>query len=212
MIATEDDFGRLIAQIREGSEAAAWRLIELYGPHIRRVVRRNLDPRLRPKFDSVDFVQAVWASFFREPAHIREFETPKQIIQYLAATARFKVMDETRRRLYSQKHDVSRERPLDDSTVDSDPRIASGYDPQDIAIAREVWNRLIAGQTTRHQQIVRLRFAGASYPEIAERLEITERTARSVIERLLQLHERYDARATFPSLLDSEPANHGKFE
>jgi RNA polymerase sigma factor (sigma-70 family) len=214
MIATEDDFGQLIAQIREGSESAAWRLIELYGPHIRRVVRRNLDPRLRPKFDSVDFVQAVWASFFREPAQIRAFETPKQIIGYLAATARFKVMDETRRCLHSQKHNINRERPLDDSTVKSDPRIASGANPQDIAIAREVWNRLMAGQTTRHQQIVRLRFAGASYLEIAKTLDIAERTARSVIERLLQLHERFDARAALPSLLDSdysEPADNGKF-
>src|SRR5689334_5255243 len=98
MSIVEESFADLIAQIREGSESAAWRLIELYGPHIRRVVQRHLDRRLRGKFDSIDFVQAVWASFFREPGQIRDFQTSTEIVEYLATSARYKVFDETRRR------------------------------------------------------------------------------------------------------------------
>src|SRR5205085_6558387 len=99
MSVVDENMGQLLAQLREGSEDAAWQLIELYGPHIHRVVRRTLDRRLRGKFDSVDFVQAVWASFFREPAQILEFQSPKQIVRYLATAAEFKVTDEMRRRL-----------------------------------------------------------------------------------------------------------------
>jgi RNA polymerase sigma factor (sigma-70 family) len=187
MSIVDEKFGELIAQLREGSEDAAWQLIEHYGPHIQRVVRRTLDRRLRGKFDSVDFVQAVWASFFREPAQIHSFETPKQIVGYLAAAARFKVVDEMRRRLGTKKYDVARELPWDDSTVDSDPRVSGGPSPDEIAIAREVWNRLISGQTTMHQEIVRLRFGGATFEEIAQKLDIHERTARKVMDRLLQL-------------------------
>ena len=180
-------FGELIAQIREGSEDAAWQFIEHYGPHIQRVVRRTLDRRLRRKFDSIDFVQSVWASFFREPAQIHSFETPNQIVGYLAAIARFKVVDEMRRRLGTKKREIARELPWDDSTVDSDPGVSGGPTPEEIAIAREAWNRLISGQTTLHQDIMRLRFAGATFEEIAAKLDIHERTALKVIDRLLEL-------------------------
>ncbi len=183
----EESFSELITQIREGSESAAWRLIELYGPHVRRVVHRYLDRRLRGKFDSIDFVQAVWASFFREPAQIREFRTPEEIVRYLATSARFKVFDEARRRLVTRKHNLNRELPLDDSEVDSDPRIAIGPTPDEVAMAREAWNEMLSAENSRHQEIVRLRFAGASYPEIAAKLDINERTARKVIDRILRL-------------------------
>lgn len=187
MSLVESSVSELIAQIREGSEAAAWQFIEHYGPHIRRVVQRHLDRRLRGKFDSIDFVQAVWASFFRDPSLIRGFNSPGQIVEYLATSARHKVFDEARRRLGSRKHNIKRELPLDDSAIDSDPRIATGPTPDEVAMAREAWDELVSMQTSRHQQIVRLRFLGASFPEIAEKLEINERTARKVIDRLLRL-------------------------
>ena len=47
--------------------------------------------------------------------------------------------------------------------------------------------RLISGQTSLHQEIMRLRFTGATFEEIAAKLDIHERTARKVIDRLLEL-------------------------
>lgn len=61
----DDDFFLLMRRIREGSEDAAWELFEKYGGYIRRAVRRALNPRLRTQFESQDFVQMVWKSFFR---------------------------------------------------------------------------------------------------------------------------------------------------
>ena len=96
--------------VREGSQDAGWKLVETYGPHILRVVRRSLSQDLRTKFDSIDFVQAVWASIFAEPTRLATFEQPEQLIAYLAAVARNKVVDEFRRRVQTQKFDVKRER------------------------------------------------------------------------------------------------------
>ena len=59
------DFPSLMQQISMGSEDAAWELVERYGELIRRAVRRVLNKKLRSKFDSLDFVQLVWSSFFR---------------------------------------------------------------------------------------------------------------------------------------------------
>ena len=64
---------------------------------------------MRSKFDSVDFVQMVWASFFANPEQIAKFKESEQLIAYLASMARNKVVEETRRRLQYQRHNVKRE-------------------------------------------------------------------------------------------------------
>jgi hypothetical protein len=53
------DFSDLMRRVREGSEEAAWELVHCYGERIRRVVRRKMSHRLRPVFDSLDFVRTV---------------------------------------------------------------------------------------------------------------------------------------------------------
>jgi RNA polymerase sigma-70 factor (ECF subfamily) len=186
MSTVDENFDQLLAELRDGSEEAAWQLIEQYGPHIHRVVRRHLNRRMRGKFDSIDFVQSVWASFFREPEQIQEFRSPEQIIAYLAATARYKVVDETRRRLGTKKRDVMREESWSESTIEDESNASAGPTPDDVAIAREAWNQLVAGETTRHREIVRMRIAGNTYGEIAQKLDINERTARKIVDRLLQ--------------------------
>ena len=80
MVEPENDFKALMKGVRSGSQEAAWRLIDLYAGHIRRVVRRTIDRRLRSQFDSVDFVQLVWASFFRQPAQTLSFETSNDLL------------------------------------------------------------------------------------------------------------------------------------
>ena len=94
-------------QVRSGSTDAVWRLIEDYGPHIQRVVRRRLDQRMRSKFDSQDFVQMVWASFFRNPVEMSSFDEPEDLLRYLSAMARHKVVNEHRRRIVHQKHNIT---------------------------------------------------------------------------------------------------------
>src|SRR5262245_26982587 len=95
--AGDHEFADLLRRVKAGSSDAAWELIDRYGSHVQRVVRRLLNRRLRPQFDSVDFVQAVWASFFNDPAQIHSFKSPDSIIGYLARMARNKVIEENRR-------------------------------------------------------------------------------------------------------------------
>ena len=74
----DDEFRSLIRRVRGGSEEAAWELVREYGEAIRRAVRRALHVSLRPKFDSLDFVQIVWKSFFRART-IDRFESPQDL-------------------------------------------------------------------------------------------------------------------------------------
>jgi DNA-directed RNA polymerase specialized sigma24 family protein len=98
-ISDEDKrFHELMRQVRLGSEDAVRELLDLYGKHIIHVVRRRLHREMRSKFDSQDFVQAVWASFFTKPCLNASFENPKKLIVFLAEVASNKVIEEWRKR------------------------------------------------------------------------------------------------------------------
>jgi RNA polymerase sigma-70 factor (ECF subfamily) len=141
---------------------------------------------MRTRFDSIDFVQVVWASFFREPEKMRRINSPAELMAYLATLARNKVVTEVRREVHTQKRDLRREIRLD-AVHDKDQRELASRDPTPSAVAmfRERWNRLVDGQPPHVRRIVELRFAGATYTEIAAQLHIHERTARKAIERLV---------------------------
>ena len=181
-----EQFQQLIARLRDGDQEAAWKLVEQYGPHILRTVRRKLNRELRSKFDSQDFVQAVWASFFADDGRVDHLESPAQLIALLAAIARHKIIDQIRKRMMTQKHDVRRERSMHDSIAPQGANVAAqDPTPSEIVIAREQWDRLLDQQPDHYRQIVELRFRGETLTAIAEQLNLNERTVRRVLERML---------------------------
>ena len=167
-----------------GSEQAAQDLIDDYGPHIQRVVRRKLNQQMRSKFDSEDFVQMVWTSFFTEPERILRFQEPAELIGYLAGMAVNKLMQESRRRFTYQKHNVFREQSLENGNAPESSYVHRSNTPSQIVMAREHMNEIMRGQSDRNRRIVEMRMNGATYVEIAKVLAINERTAREVIEEL----------------------------
>jgi RNA polymerase sigma factor (sigma-70 family) len=181
---TTDAFQQLLRDAQAGCDTAARELLETYGPHVVRAVRRNLNRSIRSKFDSADFAQAVWASFFAQLQDHQEFAHPQALLGYLTTMARNKVVDESRRRLTSHKYDVKLEQPLpgeDDARMNGREPTAS-----QVAVADELWDRLIAGQPPHYQAILRLRRDGLTNGEIAQQLSISEKTVRRLIRRLFE--------------------------
>src|SRR5438552_15677561 len=107
----------LVRRLQQGCDEAARELVEKYGPYLLRVVRRRLHPRLRTRFDSADFVQAVWVSFFANRAELRSFQRAEDIVAFLARMAQHKVTEGVRQQLGTGKRDLTREQSLDDSAV-----------------------------------------------------------------------------------------------
>jgi RNA polymerase sigma factor (sigma-70 family) len=178
-------FRLLMQRIRDGSEEAAWELVQAYAPHIRAVVRRMLDRRLRPACDSEDFTQAVWASWVKGKDRFAEIDQPQRFVGLLAAMARNKVVDEVRRRRGTLKNDVTRERSLDDSRFGAASALAATQPtPSQVLMADERLNQLLAGRPELHQKVLELKAEGRSFTEIAEILGINEKTARRVVKRL----------------------------
>jgi RNA polymerase sigma factor (sigma-70 family) len=182
----DSEFTTLLEEVRAGSQDAAWKLVERYGRDVQRFVRRSLNHRLRSKFDSLDFVQIVWGSFFRAPERLQGIERAEQLVAYLATLAKFKVLTEVRRRLETEKYDIRREDVRDEPRGLPDMNVSNTPTPSSVAMAKERWEQLIAGEPEQVRQIVELRLRGITFNEIADHLHIHETTARKTIKRLLE--------------------------
>ena len=181
----DEDFNRLLKEVQDGSPAATRCLIDRYGPHVIRAVRRALHRSIRSKFDSIDFVQAVWASFLIVFEDISKFESAEHLIAYLASMARNKVLDEVRRRTRTEKYDVNRERSIDSPSISPGTFLIHNQpSPSQVAMVNELWERMLGGQPERYQRILELRRDGQTHDQIAKQLGINERTVRRVINRI----------------------------
>jgi len=182
-----DDLRQLLESVKAGDPDALWRLVESFGPHVMRVIRRKLSRELRTRFDSADFAQQIWLSVLCHGDRIFEFNTPEELVRYLAGITRNKLNLEYRRQFETGKRALRRERAaanggganLDDLTVDAPT-------PSEFAMARERWQQLEAGLDPRDREILQLKYSGHTNVEIAAQLSINERTVRRLLDRLAQ--------------------------
>src|SRR4051794_31583783 len=84
-------FRELLKRAQLGCPEASRELYETYGRHVIRCVRHRLWRRMRTRFDSQDFSQQVWASFFLEE-NLPDFQTPDDLMAFLGAMAEHKVI------------------------------------------------------------------------------------------------------------------------
>jgi len=187
---TDSEFERLLRQVAEGSDEAALQLVETYTPFIIRSVRLALSPKLRPKLDSHDIAQALWASLLLGDVDLSRIKTPEALIAFLARAAKNKVASQARRH-GAQKRNIDaevsqdsrmRENRATDSSVsalDRDPT------PSKLIAVRERWNHLLAKASERDQRIVEMRIDRKSFDEISLEVNVSQMTARRVIDRII---------------------------
>ncbi len=184
-------FAALMERVRQGSDDAIRELIEIYGPHVVRAVRRTLNKQMRSKVDTVDFTQAVWASFFANRAAVEELDRPEALIAFLVKVARNKVVDEFRRLFTTKKHNLNRERSLHGSAALEAGRVAARTPtPSQIVATHELQEQLLAGQPPHYQQILNYRQQGMTQEEIAEKMHLSVRTIQRVMQRLFPGEKR----------------------
>jgi RNA polymerase sigma-70 factor (ECF subfamily) len=175
-------FADLIARVQAGDEGAARRLYDEYGAHIVRAVRRRLNQRLRTQFDSLDFAQDVWASFFAQTARRYALENPEQLIGLLTTMARNKVIEVVRGRLLRQKSDLNRERSLEE-TGGGDRLAGPQPTPSQIIMGEEAWDQLLAQQRPVHKRVLLLLREGKNADTIAEEVGVSTKTVQRILRK-----------------------------
>ncbi len=181
----DDNFRNLMYRVRAGSEEAARELVAQYGDTIRQAVRESLHVTLRPRFDSLDFVQIVWKSFFSSPDDLSRFDSPDELVAFLVAAARNKVRIEARRLMADRT--VLRRVLTDDNGHPRDlKKIADRQpEPMEVAIAREQLECIVQAQPVRFRPLVRMRLQGHTYEEIGAAFRLDKGIVRRVLHRLL---------------------------
>ncbi len=191
----DGEFAELIRRARAGEQAATAALLGQFEADVRTMVRVRLPKILRNQFDSMDFVQAVWASVLTNKGdEASPFADAGQFRGFLAGVARNKVYEEHRRRTRTRKYDLGREERLYVRKGDRDvPREVQALDPtpSENVQAGDRLGQLIEGRTEQETEVIQLRRQGLTFAEIADRVGLNERSVRRVINAA---RERMEAR------------------
>lgn len=180
-----DDIPKLLAAVRAGDPEASAEFYRRFGPFVRAAVRRQLHDGLRSRFDSIDFVQDVWASFLALPEDRYTFDSQGALVGFLTKVAYNKVIEVFRQRFGTQKHNVGRERPIA-AHADGEP-LSPAATPSQWAVAGEQWERLLAQVPPGHRAIVELLREGHGYEDIARITGVSLSTVNRVVRRLKDL-------------------------
>ncbi|HEY1192246.1 MAG TPA: sigma-70 family RNA polymerase sigma factor [Gemmata sp.] len=175
-----DDFLPLLEACRRRDPAATAELVRRYLPHIRAAVRRRLATNLRLRFDSHDFAQDVWLSFFRVALDREDLRDEGGLIAYLSQMARFKVAEEYRHQT-TQKVGLARAVPFSEAA----DLTARQPTPSEHVTADEEWERLTAGLPERERQMLQMLRDGHTHADTAATFQMSEKTVQRLVRRLL---------------------------
>ena len=175
---TIDSLDALLEKLNSGDDHAAEQVFAEYEPYLRKVVRRLLPRELRAKFDSIDVVQSMYCDVlvaFREGG--RRFANAQQLRAFLTKATRNRFIDRVR----TNQTAARREQPLGGAE-----RLPSSAQPRpgDIAMAEELWDRLLALSPPEHHPLLLLRRQGATASEIGKQLNLHEGSVRRILREL----------------------------
>jgi RNA polymerase sigma factor (sigma-70 family) len=190
----ETSLEALVARLSQGDTAAAEQVFLAYEPYLRLVVRRQLSPGLRAKFDSLDVVQSVWADVldgFRQAGW--RFTDANHLRAFLVKATRNRFIDRLRQHRRALEHEQSL------SAADAEGGPASRQPrPSEIAQADELWQQMLALCPPAHRELLHLKRQGLPLAEIAARTGLHESSVRRILYDLArQLAEK--SRVATPS-------------
>jgi RNA polymerase sigma-70 factor (ECF subfamily) len=181
MSGKENDFERLMKSASAGNLDARSELFERYGKAIQMVVRYRMDRRLRSQFDSLDFAQDAWASFFHLPFENYTFQTPEDLVAFLTRVVSHKLIDAYRKRCRHTKKSGREFRRIQSNV---DEQTARQPTPSHVAIVAEEWQRLLKDKPPKIQRALEMLRDGYSQREIAHRLGLNVKRIQRLIQRL----------------------------
>jgi RNA polymerase sigma-70 factor (ECF subfamily) len=176
----EDSLTATLKKLSHGDAAAVEQVFRIYEPYLRTVVRRQLSPQLRIKFDSVDVVQSIWADLlqgFREGSW--SFTDREQLKAFLVTATRHRFIDCIRRHEPALSHG---ERATGNRRTASIP--GSEPRPSQVAVAEELWQRILAQCQPAHRQMLELKRQGLPVTEIAKRTGFHEDSIHRILRNL----------------------------
>jgi RNA polymerase sigma-70 factor (ECF subfamily) len=172
-----DPVAALLEKLSTGDPAAAEQAFLAYEPYLRMVVRRQLPSWLRPKFDSVDVVQSVWADLldgFRSSGY--RFTDANHLRAFLITVTQHRFVDRLRQHERARDHEERLYQSHEaEGAVAPDPR------PSQVAQAEELFEQMLALCPEGHREMLRLKRQGLALDEIARRTGLHPSSVRRIL-------------------------------
>jgi RNA polymerase sigma-70 factor (ECF subfamily) len=176
----EEPLDSLLDKMRCGDLQAAEQVFLAYEPQLRLIVRRQLSRRLRPKFDSLDVVQSVWAHVLHDfRARGCHLTTPDHLRNFLIRVTRNCLTD----RLRHYRPALEREQSLAEAGTTS-PVASNQPRPSEVARANELWDNMLAVCPPEHRELLYLKRQGLGLATIAARTGLHVDSVRRVLRQL----------------------------
>lgn len=167
----------LLLRLNAGDATAADLLFRSYEPLLRMVVRRRISQSLRPKFDSTDVVQSVWADLVEGLAKARwKFQNARQLRAFLIKMTRNRLID----RIRQHRRALDREVSLASHEIETFPAARTARVSENF-YADELWRQMLTVCPPAHYEILHLKRQGASLSEIAERTGLHPGSIRRIL-------------------------------
>jgi RNA polymerase sigma-70 factor (ECF subfamily) len=176
---------------RGGDENAAREIFERYVDQLVTLARRRISERLASRIDPEDIVQSVFRTFFHR-AREGQFQLadPDDLCKLLAKITIHKTL-----RVIAYHQRAKRNRGLETGQGEVSDELlmavcAGEPSPEDAAAFVDQLTHLLDSLAPEDQQVLTLRMEGYGTAEIAEKLGISTRTVRRLMERIRGLAER----------------------
>ena len=171
---------RLLEKLNEGDAAAAGEMFQTFEPYLRMVIRRQISAKLRPKFDSTDIVQSVWADVVEGLRQSRwTFENMNQLRAFLVKMTRNRFVDRLRQHRRALEHEWAMA-PNDVAMLAAtgSPRVSENF------YADELWHQMLDVCPPAHYQVLYLKRQGASLDEIASQTGLHKGSVRRILYQI----------------------------
>jgi RNA polymerase sigma factor (sigma-70 family) len=146
-----------------------------------------MEQRLRSEFDSADFLQQVWQSFFAGDLGDYDFDTPESLVAFLVRVAEGKVRDGARRVL-SKKRDAN---PVPNENAVSASQVAGPQPtPSQEVMAKDCLQQMVDGEPPHVRRLLEMLRQGHTHAAVAAELGVSERSVHRVLNRLYKRHRR----------------------
>lgn len=184
-IPKEESLRRVVDGLRDGDEDAAAEIVKRFGTRLAALARSRLGLRMRQKVDADDILQSVFRSFFRRVTTDELAFDSWNGLWALLTVVTMRKCGRWVTMMHAIKRDVRREQaisPSDNSASSIEP-VGAEPTPEEAAILADTLEKLMASMDEHEKQIIEMRLQGFTASEMAQKVNLTERTIHRVLQR-----------------------------
>ncbi|MEM8680218.1 MAG: sigma-70 family RNA polymerase sigma factor [Planctomycetota bacterium] len=183
---SESSWINSIVDLEDGYEEVVF---QQYARRLIGLARTKLPDNLQRRVDADDIVQSVFRSFFRRNQEGQfAFDDSFDVWHLLAAITYRKVLNSIKHH-YRDKRNPGREVHAggEDSMATGPPIADRTPGPEDLNVVVDYLNWILGQLPEDYQGILQMRMEGFSIAEIAEKIDVSERTVKRVLARVRDL-------------------------